>query len=181
MRAWVATGIVVATLSVGCGSSPPARWATGGAGLEIAPARWGRTGGDVQIAPNGVVTVDGARALTFDRAGRVRDGDGEPYALLEQGGRLVGTDDKVLATVTGASVATAGSSPSVTVASNGEIAFKDTRGERRGGAWVGDCARSPSTQSFCSVVAYLVTLEDLRRQERLDQAELRRQRPAKSR
>jgi hypothetical protein len=176
MRAWVATGIVVASLMVGCGPSPPARWASGGAGVEIAPARWARTGGEVQIASNGVVTVDGQRTLAFDASGRVRDGEGEPYALLEQGGRLVGTDDQVLATVRGASVDTAGSSPSVTVLPNGEIAFKDEKGERRGGAWVGECSRSPNAQSFCSVVAYLVTLEDLRRQERLDQSELRKQR-----
>jgi hypothetical protein len=176
MRAWVATGIVVASFVVGCSPSAPARWASGGAGLDIAAARWARERGEVQIAPSGVVTVNGERALTFDASGRVRDADGDPFALLEQGGRLVGNDDSLLGTVHGASVDAAGTTPSVTVHPTGEIAFKDTKGEHPAGAWVGDCARAPRAQSFCSVVAYLVTLEEIRRQERLEEAEHRKQR-----
>ena len=172
----MAAGIVVAFFLVGCSPSAPARWASGGAGLDIAAARWSRKGSDVAIAPSGLVTVNGEPTLAFDTSGRVRDADGDPFALLEQGGRLVGNDDSVLGTVKGASVVATGTSPSVTVQPSGEIAFKDATGEHPAGAWVGDCARSPSAQSFCSVVAYVVTVEENRRYQRLEDAENRKQR-----
>jgi hypothetical protein len=175
MRTWVAAAIAsFSLLAAGCGASPPAHFEAGGAGVDIATGAWARVAGNVVVGADGLVTVDGERAFTIDKSGRIRDYQGAPFALVEQGGRLVGRDEKGLGMLHSTSIESSSGRLAVSVAPNGEITIKDRQGTRPGGAWTGDCMKSPSAQSFCTLVAYLVTMDDLVRQGKIQEEALRR-------
>src|SRR5262245_49705759 len=100
IRSMSARSLVGLAIFVGaCSANPPAHWPQGGSPIDIPHARWVRGDFVVEVFPDGRVLIDNERELTIDRVGRIVDGDGDPVALLEPNGHLVGPDEKDLGQV----------------------------------------------------------------------------------
>jgi hypothetical protein len=111
----------------------------------------------IDVMPDGRVLANGELAMRVDRAGRVFDEDGEPIALLEADGRVVGPDDAPLGNV-GMRHAAIPDEPYawLTVTDTGEVIRYDDEGERSAyGIW-GGCAGPPQVAMTCTLVTHLV-------------------------
>ncbi|MBW2525303.1 MAG: hypothetical protein JRI23_14050 [Deltaproteobacteria bacterium] len=159
-------GFGAALLVAGCSSpKPPAEWQKGGTALEIPRARWVRGDAVIELSRNGAVYVDGDHELTVDRAGRVYQPDGEPVALLQADGRLVGPDDEDLGVVGTARASLPGSDEVAWLGlyPSGELVVYGDEGQRLAlGVWLG-CHESPREAQTCVLISHLMARELRRR------------------
>ena len=150
-----------------CTAHPPARWAQGGADLEIPHARWTLNDGATELLPDGRVQVNAEHLFTIDAAGRIFDPDANPIALLEPDGRLVGPDDVPLGFVGSQSASPPGSQEAwISLQPSGELIAYDADGHPMSlGGWVGQCGATPRTRQVCVLVSHLMVLR-MRQQAR---------------
>src|SRR5258708_10173231 len=156
MTLFVAIALPVAS----CGSRPPANWAAGGAATEVPRAHWERGDNPVDVLADGRVLVDGDVWFRIDRAGRVYDAEGEPLAVLQRDGQLLGSDDTSLGTIGVYNAALPGSKfASVTVAQGGGVVHYDGDGDPHAdGGWAG-CGAAART---CTLVTHVVYIQEAR-------------------
>jgi hypothetical protein len=110
----------------------------------------------VDILPDGRVIVDGDFWLSLDRAGRLFEADGDPIALLEPDGYLVGRDDRNLGRVGLRNASLPGRSTAwLSMNERGEVTRFDEDGAPHPlGIWVG-CGAEVRT---CTLVTHLVAV-----------------------
>lgn len=165
MSAGVAlTALGLALAACGAGPHPPARWAYGGARLDLPPAQWTYDGDSVEIRPLGPdyaqVLVDGDVALYVDRVGRVYDRYKRSLAVLEPDGRLVGVDNELLGTVGAVNAALPGRAHAWLSMTQGAVVKYQADGSPIGaGQWLG-CGATPFTAQTCLLVSYVLYFED---------------------
>lgn len=152
------------TLAACADSKPPARWAEGGAPLQLVSAQWTFKGETVDIRSRGdfaEVLVDDDVELVIDRVGRVYDRDQNPIAVLETDGRLVGPKDRLLGVVGSSYAAKPGrASAWLAFTPTGDILKYSIDGTAEAaGRWVG-CQVSPYAQHACLLVSYALYWED---------------------
>jgi hypothetical protein len=159
--------VLGALIALGCTPDPPPRWATGGAPLVLATAYWEREDEPViHLTPGGEVYQGEDLAYVIDRVGRVTTSDYEPYAVLTDDGRLVGTGN-----LSYGRVGLSNASPPdqrhawLSVGADGQVVYFDNDGERHpAGAWRGCGGYVART---CTLVTHLFTIRTLsRRRER---------------
>jgi hypothetical protein len=146
-------------LGVACGSTPPARWAEGGAPLVVAPARWDRGDSDpIEILANGQVLEDGDPILLVDRAGRVVDEDNEPVAILLPDGHVAGPDNRLLGRVGLGNAAPPDAVEAwISILPNGQVVYFDSDGDRsNGGVWRG--CNGPQMRT-CTLVTHIIAVQ----------------------
>jgi hypothetical protein len=165
MRHAVLLALPVAAACFGCSAHPPPNWARGGAPVDIPAARWTRADRTVDVVADGRVMIDGDHAFTIDRAGRVYEPDGDPIAVLQPDGSLVGNDGRMLGQIGVMNAALPGASAAwLTVGPRGEVIRYDDEGERSAdGAWMG-CGPAVRT---CTLVTHLVELREMERRPRV--------------
>lgn len=149
-----------------CVPPPPAHFAQGGAPLDLPRARWVRGDLTVDLLPEGRVLVNGEQEMGLDRAGRVFTPEGEPLAVLEMDGRVVGTGDQPLGHV-GLVHATLPEQTTawLSVTDSGEVVRYGEGGERVGwGAWMG-CDATPRSRQACTLVSHLVGMRVVAREQ----------------
>lgn len=114
---------------------------------------------------DGRIYVRGVHRLSIDRAGRVFEPDGEPIAVLQPDGHLIGPDDKPMGRVGLHNAALPGRSTAwVSIGPQGEVIRYADDGERLAdGIWTG-CGSAVRT---CTLVSHLVGLVELERQPRV--------------
>lgn len=141
----------------GCGSKPPAAWASGGARLALGQAAWKLGEDDVTMDPSGRISVAGDVQFSIDAAGRIYDDDGDPAALLLPDGHVVGNDEVHLGRVGITNASPPGSETAwLTLSPTGDVVLFDADGERHsGGRWVG--CNGPVLRT-CTLVTHLVAL-----------------------
>lgn len=141
----------------GCGSKPPAEWASGGARLALGQATWKLGEDDVTMDPTGRISAAGEVQFSIDVAGRVYDDDGDPAALLLPDGHVVGNDDVHLGRVGVTNASPPGAETAwLTLSPAGDVVLFDADGERHsGGRWVG--CNGPVLRT-CTLVTHLVVL-----------------------
>jgi hypothetical protein len=151
-----------------CAPTPPAKWAEGGARLDLPRARWALVEAAVDVLPNGSVFVNSEHVLTIDAAGRVVNPDKEPVALLMPDGRLLGPDDSPLGAVGSLHASLPDEQNAwITVMPTGEVIRYLDDGERINfGAWLG-CSMSPRAQQACTLVTHLLGMRIKEEQDRL--------------
>lgn len=140
-----------------CGARAPARWAEGGAALDLPRARATLGYAVVDLLPDGRVLINGTHDLTVDRAGRVVNADGEAVAMLERDGKLSAPDDALLGAV-GWATASKGDATSawLMIHPNGELIRFEDSGERVSmGVWVG-CGPTPRASQACLLVSHVL-------------------------
>lgn len=105
---------------------------------------------------------DGHPFLGIDAAGRVFETDGDPIALLEPDGNLVGNDRTAMGHVGAQSAAFPGSTTAwVTIGPRGEVTRYDSDGERiADGFWQGCTGAALQT---CTLVTHMALLRDWER------------------
>jgi hypothetical protein len=140
-----------------CSATPPAGWARGGAMLDIPRARWVFGSITVDVAPDGKVFLNGEHELNVDRGGRVFDTEGQPVALLEPDGRVVGPDEKPLGNVGALHASLPDEATAwLTVTDSGEVIRYNDEGERSSfGVWLG-CNTSMRAHQTCTLVTHLL-------------------------
>jgi hypothetical protein len=163
---WPSPALLVASAlaAAGCTPPPPRSWQGGGTALEIPRAQWILGEEAVQLLPSGEVMVDGDVEMAIDRVGRVYDADGEPVAVLEPDGTLIGNDDEPMGIVGSlhASLPESGNAW-ITVLPNGQVVRYGDEGERFPfGAWFG-CGASPRSQQACTLVSHVLGMRIVRR------------------
>lgn len=151
-----------------CAATPPAKWAEGGARLDLPRARWALVESAVDVMPNGSVFVNSEHVLTVDSAGRVTNPDKEPVALLMNDGRLLGPDDAPLGVVGSLHASLPDEKNAwISVMPTGEVIRYMDDGERLNfGAWLG-CSFSPRAQQACTLVSHLLGMRIKEEQDRL--------------
>jgi hypothetical protein len=162
-----ALGCFAAALMVSaCASAPPPRWAEGGTSLQLPAAFWSRGDSTIELRPDGKVLIDNGQALGIDAAGRVFETDGDPIAVLQPDGYLVGKDNTSMGFVGPVSATFPGSDHAwFTIGSRGEVVRYDTDGEHsQDGVWQGCAGASFRT---CTLVTHVVLLRELRRRPRI--------------
>lgn len=150
--------------TAGCTPPPPRSWQGGGTTLDIPRAQWILGEEAVQLLPGGEVMVDGDVEMAIDRVGRVYDADGEPVAVLEPDGTLIGNDDEPMGMVGSlhASLPESGNAW-ISVLPNGQVVRYGEEGERFPfGAWFG-CNASPRSQQACTLVSHVLGMRMVRR------------------
>jgi hypothetical protein len=154
--------LLSALLLAGCAPSVPARWAEGGAPLQIAPARWQRGDADpVEIQADGRVLEGGKLRFTVDRVGRVTDDDYDAFAVLLPDGHVVGTDDRALGYV-GVNNATPpfAAQAWLSIAPDGRVVFFNQDGDRSAlGQWTG--CNGPNRRT-CTLVTQIFLVQNFR-------------------
>jgi hypothetical protein len=165
-RVFASLLIAASSVLAACHTSPPPRWAEGGAPLAIGRARWERGSDTVDVLEDGKVLVDGDHIWTLDRAGRIYESDRDPVAVLLPEGPLGGVDDNALGHVGLANASPPGSTTAwLTVGPGGEVTIYDPDGARRaGGAWTG--CQGPQFRT-CTLVTHLVLLREVQRRPRM--------------
>jgi hypothetical protein len=150
--------LAIAALLGACAAHPPARWAEGGAPVDLPHARWVRADATVELLPSGRVQVNADHVFTIDRAGRVFDPDAQPLALLEPDGRLMGPDDAPLGFVGSQSASLPGADTAwLTLMPGGEVIAYDDHGQPASlGRWIGQCEATPQTRQACVLVSHLL-------------------------
>jgi hypothetical protein len=155
----------------GCGGpTPPARWAEGGARVDLPSARGVLNEESVAIEPKGtwaVVLVDDEVVLHVDAAGRVYDRRKRPLGMLESDGRVAGQDDALLGIVGSAHASPPWQASAwVSVLPDGRVVGYDDRGgaEELGG-WNG-CAVSATASQVCVLVTHMLLLGEERARQR---------------
>ncbi len=153
--------LLLAAALVGCLSQtrPPPGWQQGGAPLLVQRATWNAGWTSVEVLLDGRVIVNGVDWFVIDAAGRVLDGDGEPVAMLQPDGRLLGVDGEDMGFVgVTASSAPGASHATSAIAPNGQVYRYDEGGHASTvGAWSG-CGPHPATLHACTLVTHLVSL-----------------------
>jgi hypothetical protein len=147
-------------LLVACSATPPANWTRGGATLDIPRARWVWGESAVDIAPDGKIFINGEHELNVDRGGRVFDADGQPVALVEQNGQVVGPGDKPLGMVGALHASLPDEEQAwLSVAPSGEVIRYGEEGERMAfGVWLG-CNVSPRAHQTCTLISHLIGMK----------------------
>lgn len=152
---------LLAPLLVACAATttPPSRWAAGGARLDLPNARWVVGDEIITMRPDGIVERNGEFELGLDRAGRVFDEDNEPIALLEPDGHVHGNTDADLGRVGMITASLPGSDVAwIAVLPDGQVTQFGVDGERMSlGSWVG-CNVSPSAALACTLATHLITM-----------------------
>lgn len=163
-RRAAALGLAAIALAA-CSQTPPPRWAEGGAPLEIPRAHWQRAGGAIDLLEDGRIFVEGIHRLTLDRAGRVFEPDGEPVAVLQPDGFLIGPDERGMGRIGMANASLPGVRTAwLSIGPRGEVIRYADDGERLAdGIWTG-CG--PALRA-CTLVTHLVGLEEVRRRPRV--------------
>jgi len=158
--------VVVALLASSCAAKPPPNWATGGARLGLSAARWTRSEATVDIRPDGKVLIDGDVVLGLDSAGRVFETDGEPVAVLEPDGGLIGRDSAHMGMVGSQTASFPGDRTAwVGLGPRGEVIRFGSEGERsQDGYWQG-CDGSMATT--CMLVTHVILLREWQRRPRV--------------
>lgn len=153
-------------LLAACSATPPANWARGGAPLDIPRARWVWGSTTIDVSPDGKVFLNGEPELNVDRGGRVFDLDGQPVALLEPDGRVIGPDEKPLGIVGALHASLPDEATAwLSVTGSGEVIRYDDEGERSSfGVWLG-CNSSPRAHQTCTLLTHLLAMR-LRENER---------------
>ncbi len=154
---WVTSGFALAGLS-GCVGMPAPEWPEGGATLALADAFWhGGMGRDVAINRLGQISVAGELVYSVDRAGRVRDRDGAPFALLKADGYLVGPGAESLGRLGTHNAAPPWSGVAwLRVEGDGSVFLFGEDQIVEAGTWVG-C--SGEAQRLCTLVTQLFALD----------------------
>ena len=159
--AWLGLPLLL-PLCLGCTPSPPPQWAEGGAPLVIAAARWDRPDDDpIEIQADGRVLEGGDLRFVIDRIGRVKDDDGDAFAVLLPDGHLVGTDERALGYV-GLNNATPPFADLawLSLQPDGSVIFYEASGEpSRQGKWSG-CA-GPARRA-CTLVTQILVVRNFR-------------------
>lgn len=156
--------LALALVCLGCTPPPPRSWTQGGTQLDLPRAQWILGEEAVELLPGGEVLIDGDVELSIDRAGRVYDADGEPIAVLEPDGTLVGNDDVGLGMVGSQSASLPEEGHAwLSVEPNGQVIRYDEDGGRYPfGAWFG-CGPSPRAQQACLLVSHVLGMRMRRR------------------
>lgn len=165
-QALLLSAVAAAAALVGCSSTPPARWAQGGASLALGRARWERGAEPVDVMPDGKVLIGGDHLYTLDAAGRVSTPEREPVAMLYPTGHLVGPDEQALGFVGVASASLPGSSTAwVLLTPTEQVVVYDEDGlGRSGGVWQG--CQGPVFRT-CTLVTHLIARRDLARRPQM--------------
>lgn len=154
------------TAGLGCSSTPPPLWATGGAPLEFGQAVWTQIDGtQVYLDEQGRVLFDGDLVMMLDRVGRVVDESNDPVALLDDDGQLFGTNQTYLGRV-GLHNASPPWGPQawMRVTDEGSVVLFDTDGGSvDGGRWTG--CEGPVLRA-CTLLTHLLLLESVQRPAR---------------
>ncbi len=137
---------------------PPLGWQLGGAPLTVPRATWNAGWTSVELLTDGRVIVNGIDWFVVDGAGRIVDEDGQPVAMLQRDGRLLGGDDEDLGFVGVAAASAPGSKhATMAIAPNGDVLRYDDDGEvGTAGAWSG-CGHYAQTLQVCMLVTHLVS------------------------
>jgi hypothetical protein len=152
--------------STACSHTPPPNWASGGAPVALGFARWNRADATVEIHPDGKVLEDGRQTFGIDRVGRVYETDGDPIAVLQADGYLVGGDQTLFGHV-GPGAASLGRSSTAwfTIGQRGEVVRYDGEGERsQDGYWQGCVGAGMRT---CTLVTHMVLLREWARRPQI--------------
>lgn len=125
----------------------------------IAPARWSRNGSTIDIQPDGKVLIDGDIMFAIDAAGRVFETDGDPIAVLQQDGHLIGTDSRGMGYVGWNTSSAPGDSVAwLGIGAKGEVTRYDSDGDRsQDGYWQG--CNGPQLRACLLVSHYVVFRE----------------------
>lgn len=158
--------LFVGLLASSCASKPPPNWATGGARLALTTARWTRSDATVDVRPDGKVLMDGDAVLGIDAAGRVFETDGEPVAVLDREGNLVGRDSTHMGMVGSQTASFPGDRTAwVGLGPRGEVIRFGSEGERsQDGYWQGCAGAMAST---CMLVTHMILLREWQRRPRV--------------
>ncbi len=161
-----AVSIVSLAALSGCAPKPPPRWAEGGAPVALTGARWHRGDDSIVIQPDGKVLRGGDPEFSLDAAGRVFEPDGEPVAVLEPDGHLVGRGNAGMGFVGDQSASFPGSSTAwFTIGPRGEVTRYDPEGERSGdGYWEGCVGPAART---CTLVTHVMLLREWQHRPRV--------------
>lgn len=145
-------------LLLGCASTvPPPGWQQGGAPLWLPRAAWRSGLATIDLLEDGRVMMNGTSSFMIDAAGRVIDADGNPVALLQPDGRLIGNKGEDLGVVGPVTASAPGSRYAwLGLLPSGQVVRYDDEGRTAaGGTWVG-CGGYPTTLQACMLVTYLV-------------------------
>lgn len=158
--------IALALLTSSCAAKPPPNWATGGTRLTLGAARWTRSDATVDVRPDGKVLIDGEAVLGLDQVGRVFETDGEPIAVLEQDGNLVGRDSAHMGMVGSQTASFPGDRTAwVGLGPRGEVIRFGSEGERsQEGYWQG-CDGAMATT--CVLVTHVILFREWQRRPRV--------------
>lgn len=145
-------------LLAGCAHSktPPPGWQQGGAPIFIPRASLNMGYANIELLADGRVLENGAVSFGIDRAGRVFDVDGQPVALLQPDGRLIGPKNEDLGIVGPVSASPPGAKyAALWITPDGRVLKYDDNGDQAPmGTFVGCGMFAPALQA-CMLVAYL--------------------------
>jgi hypothetical protein len=153
--------LIVAMVLGACEAHPPANWVQGGSRLDIPRARWTRGGHLFDIMPDGRVLADGEHLFSIDTAGRVFDPDGDPEAVVQDDGRLLGKGDVLLGRIGIRNAALPGKTVAwLALSEEGQVLHFTQEGEGRpDGGWEG-CGAAVRA---CTLVTHLIALSESER------------------
>jgi hypothetical protein len=158
MRLFPSALVVMAFGLMACEPRPPLHWGQGGTRLDIPRARWTRGGHLIDIMNDGRVLIDGEHTFSLDVAGRVFDPEGEPIALLEDDGHIVGKDEAALGRIGIQNAALPGRDVAwLALSDKGEVVLFDNDGDGHpDGGWE-SCGAAVRT---CTLVTHLIALKE---------------------
>lgn len=127
--------------------------------MAIGPATWHREGDPIVLGADGKVTQDGDVLFVVDAAGRVFEDDGEPIAVVQPDGYLVGKDNTALGQLGPVTAAFPGTNQAwLSIGPRGEVTRYDTDGERsQAGYWDG-CV-GPVVRT-CTLITHVIALRE---------------------
>jgi hypothetical protein len=125
--------------------------------LWLPRAAWRSGWMSIDLMQDGRVMMNGQSSFLVDAAGRVIDAEGQPVALLQPDGRLIGTKGEDLGVVGPVTASPAGSRYAwLGILPSGQVVrYEDDGRSSGGGTWVG-CGGHPSSLQACMLVTYLV-------------------------
>lgn len=149
-----------------CTTTPPAKWAEGGARLAFPRARWVVADAAIDVLPSGAVFANSEIILKIDASGRVTDPNNEPVALLMTDGKLVGPGDEPLGDVGLVNASLPDEDKAwISVMPTGEVLRYLDDGERMNfGAWLG--CNAPQVHLTCTLVTHILGMRIKEEQDR---------------